>query len=291
MRDVHNADYGVDKLRALRAYVTNAFNINGQSTRSEYWWLLPWLILFELTTLLTIGNCILPQLTIRSLLVIPTAAITARRYRDAGIIPLVGLCQVLFACSTWWLLYAFASSKVSDLMLWVWLAAWGISEIVKLVITLMPTQQATAVITHSQAIAEYRARHHLNADELNLFRDTMGTTKRQILELGTDADSSVELARILRVTGGLHAAQELFRHLMAHPHELTEHADFLYKMLPQLVAASEEFITAEQAEVHDPKVSMALQMMAESLKCQAQAITDDYAQVLQANVEVVGAHG
>ncbi|WP_461226273.1 5-bromo-4-chloroindolyl phosphate hydrolysis family protein [Lacticaseibacillus suihuaensis] len=291
MSNPHNPDYGVSRRYALRAYFTNALNFNGRSSRSEYWWLLPWWLLFELASGLLIGNRILPQLTLRALLVIPTAALCARRYRDAGIAPGVGVAQTIFAYCTWWLLYADASGRLADRLVWAWLAAWAVSAIALLVITLLPTQQATAVVGHSQAIAAYRSQHHLSGDELHLFQGVMSTAKMQILKLGTCATRSPELAKILQATGGLHAAQELFRELMAHPHEMTEHADFLYKMLPELVTSCEQFITATQAAVASPAVSAAIADMAAGIRTRAQAITADYARVVQEDATEVTAHG
>ncbi|WP_125709722.1 5-bromo-4-chloroindolyl phosphate hydrolysis family protein [Lacticaseibacillus porcinae] len=291
MIDPHNPDYGVSKLYALRAYFTNALNFDGLSTRSEYWWLLPWLLLFEVTSAALIGNRILPQLTLRAFLIIPSTAICARRYRDVGLLPSIGIAQTIFAYSTWWLMYANASGKVADGILWGWLALWVVSQIAKLVITLMPTQQATTVVTQSQAIAEYRAAHHLSVDELKLFRETMSTAKQQILTLGTQAQRSEALAKIFQTTGGLHAAQELFRELMAHPHVMNEHGDFLYKMLPALVESCDQFITAEQADVENEAVNAAITEMAVGIQQQSIAIANDYAQVVTTDAEEVRTHG
>lgn len=291
MIDPHNPDYGVSKLYALRAYLTNALNFDGRSTRSEYWWLLPFLWLFEILTFLTIGNRILPQLTVRAFLLIPTAAITARRYRDAGFVPGLAIAQTLFTYGTWWLMYANASGSINSGLIWAWLLTWVISQVAKLVMTLMPTQQATAVVTQSQAIAAYRAQHHLSADELQLFRDTMSTLKMQILKLGAQSRSSETLGKIMQATGGLHAVQELFRELMAHPHALTEHADFLYKMLPALIESCDQYLTAEQAEVGTASVNAAITEMASGIQRQAEAIAADYARVVTTDAEEVTAHG
>lgn len=291
MTDPHNPEYGVSKLYALRAYFINALNFDGYSTRSEYWWLLPWLLLFEVTSAALIGNRVLPQLTLRAFLIIPSAAICARRYRDAGILPGIGVAQTIFAYSTWWLMFANASGKVADGIVWGWLILWVVSQIGKLVITLMPTQPATTVVTQSQAIAEYRATHHLSVDELKLFRETMGTAKQQIFQLGTQAQRSEALAKIFQATGGLHAAQELFRELMIHPHVMNEHGDFLYKMLPVLVESCDQFITAEQADVETEAVSTAITEMAAGIQQQAIAIADDYARVVTNDAEEVRTHG
>lgn len=291
MIDPHNPDYGVSKLFACRAYFTNALNFTGRSTRSEYWWLLPFLLIFELTTAATIGNRILPQLTLRAFLLIPSTAICARRYRDAGIIPELGVAQTLLTYGTWWLMYANASGSIASGIIWAWLIIWICSQVAQLVITLMPTQQATAVVTQSQAIAAYRTKHHLSPDELKLFRETMGTAKQQILSLSQQARDSEALANIFQTTGALHAAQELFREMMSHPQVMTQHGDFLYKMLPALSESCDQLITAEQADVHTPTVDAAMMTMKAGIQRQAEAIVKDYATVVTSDAEEVNAHG
>jgi uncharacterized membrane protein YhaH (DUF805 family) len=286
-----NPDYGVTKLAALRAYFTNARNFNGRSTRSEYWWLLPWLLLFELATFFAFKTLIFPHIAIRALLLLPNAALCARRYRDAGIAPLLGIGQTIFGYCTWWALSAYSDEPIGHVLILLWLGIWAISEIVKLLITLMPTQQATTAVTHSPAIDAYRAQHHLSADELKLFYETMSTVKMQILRVETCAEGSGKLTKALRETGGLHAAKELFRELMAHPRDLTEHSEFLYKLLPGMVAASEQLLTATQSGVTSRKVRDAMTQMVAGISQLGLAIADDYARVVQTDADEVTTHG
>lgn len=112
--------------------------------------------------------------------------------------------------------------------------------------------------------------------EIDIFRETLNVTKKQIIQLQSNIQSNAKLKAIDLRHDTLRAAKALFKELVKDPTRLHDASHFLYTHLPNLVDLTDKYIEINN---HEVKGRQTYEKMEESIQILGQLaalVTSDY---------------
>lgn len=132
------------------------------------------------------------------------------------------------------------------------------------------------IIGYRQGIRNYKKKHHLSKSDLNLFKETMGVAKNQIIEWEELVKNSNNLRDNTEIKTAIQSAEEIFKRLMEYPNEMTEFNDFLYVKLPDVLSATKRYESIESSSIDTHEIKESMKSILLSLVFICESITDDY---------------
>lgn len=116
----------------------------------------------------------------------------------------------------------------------------------------------------------------LSKDEMKFFRETMQTTKINLLELEKNMSKSTKLVAIERRNNSIHLAKALFKEITQEPHRLHDVDKFLYVHLPSLKDLTAKYIEVDNHEVKHKATFQVLEESANTIDDMCNLIAEDY---------------
>ncbi|GAA3011014.1 5-bromo-4-chloroindolyl phosphate hydrolysis family protein [Tetragenococcus solitarius] len=103
------------------------------------------------------------------------------------------------------------------------------------------------------ALSKKREQSYVNAgmsdSEIDMFRQTMNQTKKQIIHLQATMNQSGKLRAVDLRHDTIKAAKALFKEIVASPKRMPEANHFLYTHLPNLVDLTDKFVEINEHEI------------------------------------------
>ncbi|WP_159722623.1 5-bromo-4-chloroindolyl phosphate hydrolysis family protein [Enterococcus sp. CSURQ0835] len=125
----------------------------------------------------------------------------------------------------------------------------------------------------------------MSESEIVLFRETMSTSKQQIVRLQENITQNAKLKAIDLRHDTLKAAKALFKELVKEPTRLPEASHFLYTHLPNIVDLTDHYIEINQHEVKTKETYGKLEESAQIIDQMADLIVKDYQQFVSEDME------
>lgn len=129
---------------------------------------------------------------------------------------------------------------------------------------------------YKKRLKNYREQHHLSQGDLELFKETMGLAKVQIIEWEELIEKSNRLKKSTEIKTAIKSAQEVFKRLMEYPNEMTEFDDFLYIKLPGVLSGIQRYETIESSKIKTEEIKESMETIYLSIITISESITDDY---------------
>lgn len=107
--------------------------------------------------------------------------------------------------------------------------------------------------TQLEKIRAFKKMYQLNDEELKIFETVMREAKSDILKIVGYTKKS-GLSNNANLKKAIHASQSIFKDLMSEPKDLIKYGDLLYKILPGLVLACEEYTDIVEGEVQSDSI-------------------------------------
>lgn len=136
-------------------------------------------------------------------------------------------------------------------------------------------------------IQDFQLKHKLSDADLNLFKNTMGEAKDQIIEWETLVNQSKRMKQIPKVLTAIKSAKEIFRRLMDNPKNMTEMNDFLYTKLPGILDATKRFTDIEKSKIETSEIGQSLKVITKTIMVVSESIIDDYEIIVQKEADEV----
>ncbi|GCF93238.1 hypothetical protein NRIC_11290 [Enterococcus florum] len=132
---------------------------------------------------------------------------------------------------------------------------------------------------------EYYTGLGMSESEIELFRETMNISKKQITQLQTNMKQNAKLKAIDLRHDTLKAAKALFKELVKEPTRLPEASQFLYTHLPNIVDLTNNYVEINNHEVKSKEVYGKLEESAQIIDQMAALIVKDYQQFVSNDLE------
>lgn len=121
--------------------------------------------------------------------------------------------------------------------------------------------------------------------EINFFRDTMNTTKKQIVQLQENMNASTKLRAIDLRNDTLRVSKALFKELVKDPKKLHLANHFLYTHLPNLVDLTGKYLEIDDHEIKNKQTYEKLEESAQIIDQVSKLIKKDYEQFVADDLE------
>lgn len=118
--------------------------------------------------------------------------------------------------------------------------------------------------------------HGLSSQEIDYFRQQMGTARQQILSLETNFSKTAKLRAIETRHNTVRVCQTFFSDIVEEPQRLTETSQFLYKLLPNLEDLVLKYNEINSHVAKNKQTYQILDKTAFTIDKVCQQITDDY---------------
>lgn len=125
----------------------------------------------------------------------------------------------------------------------------------------------------------------MSESEINLFRDTMNSSKKQILQLQKNIANNAKLKAIDLRHDCLKTSKALFKELTKEPTRLPEASQFLYTHLPNLVDLTNHFVEINEHQVKSKEVYGKLEESSRIIDQMAALIVKDYQHFVSNDLE------
>lgn len=132
---------------------------------------------------------------------------------------------------------------------------------------------------------EHYASLGMTDQEINFFRDTMNTTKRQIVQLQENMNASTKLRAIDLRNDTLRVSKALFKELVKEPKKLHLANHFLYTHLPNLVDLTSKYLEIDDHEIKNKQTYEKLEESAQIIDQVSKLIKTDYEQFVADDLE------
>ncbi|WP_307984424.1 5-bromo-4-chloroindolyl phosphate hydrolysis family protein [uncultured Lactococcus sp.] len=99
-----------------------------------------------------------------------------------------------------------------------------------------------------EKVRTFKKMYELNDEELKVFETVMREAKNDILRIVELTEQS-DLSKHKKLQKAIRASQSIFKNLMTNPKDLIQYGDFLYKLLPGLVVACEEYNDIVESDI------------------------------------------
>ena len=104
----------------------------------------------------------------------------------------------------------------------------------------------------------------------------MDELKKQIIYLNELTNKSRNLKKIEQVKLGVASAKGIFKHLVKYPEAITHFSDFLYHKVPEMLRASERFLSIKEDKLSTEEITLATNGILSTIRVLSESITDDY---------------
>ena len=104
---------------------------------------------------------------------------------------------------------------------------------------------------YKKNLKKYQTTHHLTASDLEMYQRIMD-------ELGVAS------------------AKGIFKHLVKYPEAITHFSDFLYHKVPEILRASERFLSIKEDKLSTEEITLATNGILSTIRVLSESITDDY---------------
>lgn len=121
--------------------------------------------------------------------------------------------------------------------------------------------------------------------EIDFFRDTMNTTKKQIVQLQENMNASTKLRAIDLRNDTLKVSKALFKELVKDPKKLHLANHFLYTHLPNLVDLTGKYLEIDNHEIKNKQTYEKLEESAQIIDQVSKLIKKDYEQFVAEDLE------
>lgn len=121
--------------------------------------------------------------------------------------------------------------------------------------------------------------------EIVFFRDTMNTTKKQIIQLQENMNASTKLRAIDLRNDTLRVSKALFKELVKDPKKLHLANHFLYTHLPNLVDLTGKYLEIDNHEIKTKQTYEKLEESAQIIDQVSKLIKKDYEQFVAEDLE------
>lgn len=125
----------------------------------------------------------------------------------------------------------------------------------------------------------------MSDQEINFFRETMNTTKKQIIKLENNMNSVPKLKAISLRNDTIKVAKAMFKELVKAPNKLHLADGFLYNHLPNLVELTAKYIEINQHDVKTRNSFEALDKSAKMIDKISQLLLADYEKFVSDDIE------
>ncbi|HDT8010657.1 TPA: 5-bromo-4-chloroindolyl phosphate hydrolysis family protein, partial [Enterococcus faecalis] len=75
---------------------------------------------------------------------------------------------------------------------------------------------------------------------------------------------------------GVASAKGIFKHLVKYPEAITHFSDFLYHKVPEILRASERFLSIKEDKLSTEEITLATNGILSTIRVLSESITDDY---------------
>lgn len=116
----------------------------------------------------------------------------------------------------------------------------------------------------------------MSPQEINFFRDTMNTTKKQIVQLQANMNKSTKLRAIDLRNDTLRVSKALFKEIVKEPKKLHLANHFLYTHLPNIVDLTNKFLEISDHEIKSKETYEKLEESAQIIDQVSKLIKKDY---------------
>lgn len=125
----------------------------------------------------------------------------------------------------------------------------------------------------------------MSEQEIDFFRDTMNTTKKQIVQLQENMNASTKLRAIDLRNDTLRVSKALFKELVKDPKKLHLANHFLYTHLPNLVDLTSKYLEIDDHEIKNKQTYEKLEESAQIIDQVSKLIKKDYEQFVADDLE------
>jgi 5-bromo-4-chloroindolyl phosphate hydrolysis protein len=137
----------------------------------------------------------------------------------------------------------------------------------------------------TKAKEEHYSKLGMTDQEINFFRDTMNTTKNQIVKLQENMNASTKLRAIDLRNDTLRVSKALFKELVKEPKKLHLANHFLYTHLPNLVDLTGKYLEIDDHEIKNKQTYEKLEESAQIIDQVSKLIKKDYEQFVADDLE------
>lgn len=130
----------------------------------------------------------------------------------------------------------------------------------------------------TKAKEEHYSASGMTDQEITFFRDTMNTTKKQIIKLQENMNASTKLRAIDLRNDTLRVSKALFKELVKEPKKLHLANHFLYTHLPNLVDLTGKYLEIDDHEIKNKQTYEKLEESAQIIDQVSKLIKKDYEQ-------------
>ncbi|MBO0469784.1 5-bromo-4-chloroindolyl phosphate hydrolysis family protein [Enterococcus sp. DIV0242_7C1] len=130
----------------------------------------------------------------------------------------------------------------------------------------------------TKAKEEHYSESGMTDQEITFFRDTMNTTKKQIIKLQENMNASTKLRAIDLRNDTLRVSKALFKELVKEPKKLHLANHFLYTHLPNLVDLTSKYLEIDDHEIKNKQTYEKLEESAQIIDQVSKLIKKDYEQ-------------
>lgn len=132
---------------------------------------------------------------------------------------------------------------------------------------------------------EHYTKLGMTDQEIDFFRDTMNSTKKQIVQLQENMNTSTKLRAIDLRNDTLRVSKALFKELVREPKKLHLANHFLYTHLPNLVDLTSKYLEIDAHEIKNKQTYEKLEESAQIIDQVSKLIKKDYEQFVSDDLE------
>ncbi|MTD41563.1 5-bromo-4-chloroindolyl phosphate hydrolysis protein [Erwinia sp. CPCC 100877] len=125
----------------------------------------------------------------------------------------------------------------------------------------------------------------MSEQEINFFRDTMNTAKKQIVQLQKNMNMSTKLRAIDLRNDTLRVSKALFKELVKEPKKLHLANHFLYTHLPNLVDLTSKYLEINDHEIKNKQTYEKLEESSQVIDQVSKLIKKDYEEFVSDDLE------
>ena len=116
---------------------------------------------------------------------------------------------------------------------------------------------------YKKNLKKYQTTHHLTDSDLEMYQRIMDELKKQIIYLNELTNKSRNLKKIEQVE-------------VKYPEAITHFSDFLYHKVPEILRASERFLSIKEDKLSTEEITLATNGILSTIRVLSESITDDY---------------
>lgn len=137
----------------------------------------------------------------------------------------------------------------------------------------------------SKKLADHYEEAGLSESEISVFRETMAGASKNIHQLESTVNDTVELQDILREFDTMNVIHAYFKAIVNEPKRMTEAAPFLYEQLPNMADLTHKYQIITRHEVKTSDTYLVLNQAKDALAKLAATIRDEYASFVHDDLE------